>query len=175
MCKLGAPRGWVNYLDSQSRQGRKPGPKSICVTSKLFTLPMGMVGGQAFFLFVLLFLFLFFCYKVAKQLITFAILHFITRKGSSLGNMAWGLQTYISKSLDNHLPEYFIRRLFSQNQVKASLKYCVRPRPKGRNIIPLTNTPQTSVCARYHARFPRTQRQWGPCPCPQEFQDCDFM
>lgn len=58
------------------------------------------------------------------------------------------MQRYISKSLDNHLPEYFIRRLFSQNQVKASLKYCVRPRPKRRNSMQLKsafNKPSLNV------------------------------
>ena len=44
---------------------------------------------------------------------------------------------YVSTSLGNHLPEYFIRRLFHQNQVKASLKYCVRPRPERRNSTQL--------------------------------------
>lgn len=64
-------------------------------------------------------------------------------KASSVGSGTWGLKTYITKSLDNHSPEYFIRRLLSQNQVKASLKYCVRPRPKRRNIIPLKSTQHT--------------------------------
>lgn len=64
------------------------------------------------------------------------------------GNGQWAeehrdLQTYKSTSLDVNLPEYFIRGLLSQNQVKASLKYCVRPRPKRRNIIQLKSTQQT--------------------------------
>ena len=52
---------------------------------------------------------------------------------------------YISTSLDNHLPEYFIRRLFSQNQVKASLKYCVRPRPESRNSTQLKSINKHSL------------------------------
>ena len=67
---------------------------------------------------------------------------------------------YISTTLDNHLPEYFIRRLFSQNQVKASLKYCVRPRPERRNSTKLKSINKHSL--NVHSVPSTTPRFWRP-------------
>lgn len=125
-------------------------------------LSTGTMGGQAFLLVLC------FCEEAAKQLNTFATLYFTSKKESSLGSGARGLQTYISKSLDDYLPEYFIRRLFSQNQVKASLKYRVRPGPKRRNITPWRSEQQTlsecPLCARHHVgcRGPKDNKDLIP-------------
>lgn len=146
MWKLGAPRGEVNYWGSQNRQRRKPGPKQNLSDLKVLHAVTGHDCGAGTFV-----------TGRAERLNVFPVLYFTTRKESSMRCGTWCLQMYTSKLLDNHLPEYFIRRLFSQNQVKASLKYCVRPRPKRRNIIQLKSTQQTlsehPLRARHNARF----------------------
>ena len=72
----------------------------------------------------------------------------------------WEVGCEACTSLDNHLPEYFIRRLFSQNQVKASLKYCVRPRPERRNSMQLKSINKHSL--KVHSVPSTTPRFWRP-------------